>query len=237
MSTPLAAIHFTPTFGEPDRNREELIDLCQTAAGQARLVVLPELCTTGFSMNADQAAAWAESVEGPTVTALRAISNQTGAVVIVGLALRDSSGTLRNTQVVVDGATTQIYAKHHLYEADFSWATAGEAPGAVVDTSVGPVGLLICHDIVYARTVLAVAQGRPRVLALSTAWIGEPLSEDVPEAWRIVAQIVAPAPVVVANRGGMEGALCFQDPSAILTASGEAVSARSADPQILLGEF
>ena len=234
MSVPLAAIHFTPAFGEPDRNREELVDLCRTAAQQARLVVLPELCTTGFSLNAEQAAAWAESPDGPTVQALRAASSETGAVVIAGLALRDASGTLRNAQVVLDGASTQIYAKHHLYEADFAWATAGDTPGAVVETSVGSIGLLICHDIVHARTVLAVAQARPQVLAFSTAWIGDPEPNDLPEPWRIVAQIIAPAPLVVANRGGSEGAVCFQDPSAILTPSGEAISTRSADPQILL---
>ncbi len=237
MSQPLAAVHFTPAFGEPDRNREALVALCRTAAQRARLVVFPELCTTGFCMNAEQAAAWAESLEGLTVQALREVSVETGAVVVAGLALRDSGGTLRNAQVVVDGAATHVYAKHHLYSEDFAWATAGETLGAIVETSAGSVGLLICHDIVYARTVLAVAERRPQVLAFSTAWIGEDDPQELPEPWRIVAQIIAPATLVVANRGGSEGDVCFQDPSAILRASGETISARGADSQILLGEF
>jgi predicted amidohydrolase len=233
----LAAVHFTPAFGDVAGNRDAVLSLCRIAAERARLVVLPELCTTGFSLSREQAEDWAEPLGGPSVAALRQVSMDTGAIVVAGLALRDEGGILRNAQVLVDGSSTHMYAKHHLYGDDFSWAKAGDAPGAVVETSLGAVGLLICHDIVYPSTVVSVAQRRPRLLAFSTAWIGDPESIGLPEEWRIVAQFLEPAPLVVANRGGAEGAAVFGDPSAVLTLEGATVGTCSADSQILFGRL
>jgi predicted amidohydrolase len=190
--------------------------LCNEAAEQADVVVLPELCTTGFCLNREQVASWAEERAGPTVSELSSVAASHNAVVVVGLALREADGTLRNGQVVIDadGRTAGAYFKHHLFEDDLAWATPGALPGGIVPTAVGDVGLLICHDLVYPTTVFGLAERRPRLLAVSTAWIGD--GEPLPSPWSAVARVLAPAPVAIANRGGAEGAVQFRDPSAIL---------------------
>ena len=63
---PEAAVHFTPAFGQVEENRAALVAACERAAAAgARVVVLPELATTGFCLDPAQAEAWAEPRGGP----------------------------------------------------------------------------------------------------------------------------------------------------------------------------
>jgi len=229
----VAAVHFTPAFGEVEANRAALVSLAREAAEATSVVVLPELATTGFCLSRGQAEAWAEPADGPTVTALASVAKASGAVIVVGLALRDADA-LHNAQVVIDadGSLAGTYSKHHLFGDDHAWATAGVEPGAVVSTSRGDLGLLVCHDIVHVETVLAVTLRRPRMLAFSTAWIGD--GETLPSSWTLASRLLDPAPLVVANRGGVEGNTRFTDPSAILSHSaGGTIGPRGVDSQIL----
>lgn len=216
MSDSVAAVHFTPTLGAVDANRAALVALAREASALAGVVVLPELATTGFTLTRAEADAFAEQVPGPTTDALALVAREARAVIVVGLAVRSALG-LVNAQVVLDadGRVAGTYAKHHLWGTDHDWAVAGPTPGAVVDTARGRVGLLVCHDVVYPRTVLAVARERPRLLAFSTAWVGEG-EPFPPPSWRMASVLLEGAPLVAANRGGEERGVRFDDSSAIL---------------------
>lgn len=232
----VAAVHFTPAFGELRANRKALVDCVREAADAgARVVVLPELATTGFALDAETAERWAEAIDGPTAAALGAASAERETTVVVGLPLREE-GRLHNAQLVLDrGRVAGVYRKHHLYGCDFVWAAPGPSAGAVVETSAGAVGLLVCHDLAYPRTVAAVAAERPRLLAFSTAWIGS--GESLPAEWLLAVRLLDPAPLVAANRGGREGTLRFADPSAILShARGGIVGPRGAARRVLVAE-
>lgn len=209
-------MHFTPALGAIDDNRAALVRLARDAATRAGVVVLPELATTGFALTPAEAEAWAEPVPGPTTEALGEVARAADAVIVVGLAARSDDGR-SNLQVVLDrdGRVAGTYAKHHLWGTDHDWARPGSTPGAVVETSRGRIGLLVCHDIVYPRTVLAVARARPRLVAFSSAWVGDG-AEPFPAAWVFASVLLEGAPLVVANRGGEERGVRFDDPSAIL---------------------
>ena len=212
----VAAVHFTPTLGAVSANRAELVRLARDAATRAGVVVLPELATTGFALTRAEAEAHAEAIPGPTTDALAVVAREERAVIVVGLVARSALG-LCNAQVVldVDGRLAGSYAKHHLWGTDHDWAVAGPTPGAIVDTARGRVGLLLCHDIVYPRTVLAVARERPRLVAFSTAWVGEG-EPFPPPSWVMASVLLEGAPLVAANRGGEERGVRFDDPSAIV---------------------
>lgn len=235
----VATVHFTPVLGAVDANRASVVRLARDAAARAQVVVLPELCVTGFVLEPAEAAAWAEPIPGPTTDALGAVARETGAVVVAGLAAREPDGTLRNAQVVLDadGRLAGRYAKHHLWGSDHAWATPGAVPGAVVATAHGRVGLLLCHDVVHPRTVLAVTRERPALLAFSTAWVGDG-SEPFPSAWVMASVLLEGAPFVAANRGGEERGVAFDDPSAIVV-SGRLVarSAVGVGPEVLVAHI
>ena len=219
MTDRVSCVHFTPAKGQVEANRQAIVSLAEDAAANSRVVVLPELCVTGFALERAAAEDGAEPLDGPTVSALAQLAARRSAVIVCGLALREADGLLRNAQVVLDadGSVVEVYAKHHLFASDHDWATAGERPGAVAETAAGRLGLLICHDVVYPRTVMEVARRAPRLLAFSTAWVGT--GEPIPTSWQLAVRLLDPAPLVVANRGGAEAEFEFSDPSAILSFS------------------
>jgi predicted amidohydrolase len=236
---PFAVVHFTPQLGALEDNRRALVALAREAAGRARVVALPELAVTGFSLDMEQASTWAEPLDGPSVEGLREVARDRQAVLVVGLALRDEAGVLRNAQVVLDadGAVAGTYAKHHLFGADHTWAQAGPTPGAVVETAAGRVGLLICHDIVYPATVFEVGRQAPDLVAFSTAWVGD--EDPLPSCWLMAWVFLGGVPLLIANRGGREGSMAYRDPSALIVARPDGlmdgvVGQRGEESQVLL---
>lgn len=238
----VAAVHFTPTFGAVEANRARLIALANEAAREARVVVLPELATTGFCLMRVDAEAWAEPLDGPTRRALAAVAKAHAAVIVCGVALREGEAYSNAALVLdADGELAGVYRKHHLYEHDFAWATAGPDAGAVIATQAGAVGVLICHDLVYPRTVVQVALARPRLLAFPTAWV-EALppgaTAGASDSWVFAAHLLAPAPLVVANRGGREGDVAFGHPSAVLSAiTGAAIGRGGTEAEFVWGDL
>jgi predicted amidohydrolase len=230
----LAALHFTPALGAVQENRAALLELSEAAAREADVLVLPELATTGFSLDAERAAEWAEDTHGPTAKALATLARSAECVIAAGLCLRDADGTLRNAQLVFDasGELVSVYAKLHLWGNDATWALPGERRGVVASTRCGGIGQLICADLGHPETVHEVARARPRLLAFSTNWVGD--EEPLPLSWQIALRLLDTAPLVVANRGGSEGDVLFDDPSAILSyRHGGTLGARTSTPYVV----
>src|SRR5512136_1373343 len=61
----------------------------RAAASGAQLVVLPEMCTTGFTNAADR---YAEPVDGPSANAIAAVAGRARVHVIAGIATRANEG-------------------------------------------------------------------------------------------------------------------------------------------------
>ena len=121
------------------------------------LVVLPEMCTTGFSMHVD---AIAEPDDGPTHTLLAELAQQHRAYVVGGVVTRAADGRGLNDAVAYapDGALLCRYSKMHPFS--FAGETEHYQGGTDValftwgDFQVAP---LICYDLrfpeVFRRAV------------------------------------------------------------------------------------
>jgi len=98
------AAQLSPVLGDTAGNRARSVDALAVAAERgARLVVLPELCTSGYAFaDAAEARAAAEPVDGPSVRAWHEAAREHGLVVVAGLCELDADGALRNSAVVVD---------------------------------------------------------------------------------------------------------------------------------------
>ena len=231
-----AALHFTPTLGARDANRERLLALCGEAARGADLLVLPELATTGFTLTPAAAEELAEPSDGPSVRALSALARAERCVIALGLCLRGEEG-LHNAQVLIDatGELAGVYPKHHLWGCDRDWALAGPRAGQVTPTRIGPVAQLICADIGYPAS-LAGLKGRSQVLAFSTNWVGDGV--PLPVSWQIALRVFDPGWLVIANRGGEEEGVLFDDPSGILSyRGGGELGPRGEAPYVLSREL
>jgi predicted amidohydrolase len=107
--------------------------VARAAAAGARLVALPEMSTTGFTMSSER---FAESVEGPSVNALRDMAAAQGVWIAAGVATReqlsgDATPKGYNSLLVIapDGEIDAHYRKQRLFAC--GGEHAAYSPGAL----------------------------------------------------------------------------------------------------------
>ena len=124
----------------------------------ADLVVLPELATTGATIEGDRAVA----LESPDVAAIQAIAKSRRMWVITGIALREADGACAvNAAIAVNpaGEIVAIHRKRRLF------AFAGEdrdfTPGSestIVDVNGVKLGLFICYELRFPELFRPIAE-------------------------------------------------------------------------------
>jgi predicted amidohydrolase len=129
---------------DPAANRARLAELLAPLAGRTDLVVLPEMFTTGFSM---QAAELAEGMDGPSIEWLRTMAARLGVVVTGSVIVADDGYRNRLLWARPDG-TLAAYDKRHLFRMarEHEHYTAGDAR-VVVDLQGWRVLPLVCYDL------------------------------------------------------------------------------------------
>lgn len=141
----LALIQTTLAWQDPAANRAHFETLLEQAHG-ADLIVLPEMFSTGFSMDS---AALAEPEDGPTSQWLRLQAQALQAVVTGSLIIQAADGSYRNRLLWArpDG-TMAHYDKRHLFRmaGEHKHYRAGEHQ-MVFEVRGWQVRPLICYDL------------------------------------------------------------------------------------------
>lgn len=193
----------------------------ETAAKQgAELIVLQELHGSLYfcQTESQQHFELAESLDGPTASAL-AQSAKTNHVVVVGsLFEKRGNGIYHNTAVVFDknGELAGFYRKMHIpddpgyYEKYYF--TPGDKGFTPIQTSVGCLGVLVCWDQWFPESARLMALAGAEILIFPTA-IGWDMNDTKEEkarqldAWITIQRSHAIAnnlPVISVNRNGHE---------------------------------
>src|SRR5260370_23234934 len=84
----VAAIQYEPTFGEKEKNVTDLLQFVEEAAQRnARLIVLPEMATTGYCWESrSEIAPYVETIPGPTTDRFQQLAAQYDCYITVSLA-------------------------------------------------------------------------------------------------------------------------------------------------------
>ena len=141
----LALIQTELAWHAPAANRAHFQALLEQAAG-ADLVVLPEMFSTGFSMDS---AALAEPENGPSTAWLREQAAQLQAVVTGSLIIQAADGSYRNRLLWArpDGSLAH-YDKRHLFRmaGEHKHFAAGEEQ-LLLELNGWRIRPLICYDL------------------------------------------------------------------------------------------
>jgi 5-aminopentanamidase len=175
--TIIAVAQLAITVGEPGANREAAADaVAEAAAAGARLVVLPELCDSGYVFK-DQAEARelaSPAASSATLRQWRDLAAAHQAVIVGGFCELGAGGPndhLYNSAAVVDASGTRaVYRKAHLWDAEKLVFTPGDAPPPVVDTEFGRVAVLICYDLEFPEWVRLPALDGADLIAAPVNW-------------------------------------------------------------------
>ena len=142
----VAAIQYRAVPSAKAENVLRLGELVRESAEKgARIIVLPEMCTTGLNIrNRAAAEICAETIPGPASDAFAGLAARYRVYIVLGLAESDpATGKLYNSQLVLgpDGLIIGRYRKIHLFGPDLDWADVGEMGYQAVTTKWGRIGL------------------------------------------------------------------------------------------------
>jgi predicted amidohydrolase len=134
-------------------NLEHYGNLLKTVAGKSDLAILPEVFSTGFSM---QAGRLAETNDGPTISTLRFLAKESGMAICGSfLAKGDSDKIFNRGFFVTPEGGTFFYDKRHLFRMgeENEHFSAGDKK-LVVPYKGWNIRLIVCYDLrfpVWAR--------------------------------------------------------------------------------------
>jgi predicted amidohydrolase len=120
--------------------------LAQHLLGPVDLIALPEMCSTGFSMNAAQ---WAEPESGPTTAWMQHLAQQYDALVVGSVMTRDAAGQFRNRMMAVSAHGIEAFAdKAHLFRMGGEHQTYTPGKHRVTCSWRGwRIRLGVCYDL------------------------------------------------------------------------------------------
>jgi len=211
---------------QPAENLAKAIERIRQAARQgAEIICLQELfCSRYFCQSEDtQHFLLAESIPGPTTTALSRVAAEQGVVVVASLFEKRAEGLFHNTAIVldVDGSIVGKYRKMHipddpLYYEKF-YFTPGDLGFQTFHTRFAKVGVLVCWDQWFPEGARLTALSGAQILFYPTAigWHHDEAPEErhaQHQAWEIIQRSHAIANgvyVAAVNRVGIEGGLQF----------------------------
>ena len=158
-------IQFHPQFGEVEENRLRTLELIKQNAS-ADLLVLPELCTTGYLFeDKTELDRLAEFIpDGKSTKAWIKIAKETDTYLVAGICEKTSNGQFYNSAVLVGPeGYIDTYRKIHLFNTEKDFFSPGEGPFKIYDIGKTKLGMIVCFDWAFPEST--------RILALHGAEI------------------------------------------------------------------
>ncbi|MCX4246373.1 nitrilase-related carbon-nitrogen hydrolase [Paraliomyxa miuraensis] len=166
----VATVQFAPVLGDVEGNRTELVRLSKEAAEHgAKIIVHTEMATSGYAyFSREEISKVAETVPGPSTTALGEVAREYGVYIVFGMPLYDPDKNVYFNSAVLltpEGDVGGVYKKRsNLLEVSYNAEDSSEIP--TFDTIYGRVGIAICADVFYEQiSRLAAVAGADILLA------------------------------------------------------------------------
>lgn len=230
----LACIQFTPAFLDRDETIRRLDPWLKQAAG-ADLVVLPELCNSGYNFGSrDEAFACAERADdGPFLAHLVRRCSELGCEMVSGFCERAGDDLYNSAALVSAGGLEGLYRKLHLFMNEPDFFVPGDLGLPVFDRPYARVGLQICFDWWFPEPWRVLALAGAEIVAHPANFVLPGKAQRAIPVHAMLNRIF----VANANRLGTEGNLTFTGGSLIAGVDGELLAeAPQTEPGVVVTE-
>ena len=196
---------------------------------QGSLIVLPEMFSTGFSMNLE---AIAEGRQRSTERFMAELARQYGCGVLGGVVNRNADGMGRNEALAIGPEGAELARYHKIHPFSFGREAESYAPGGEVvtfawsDTVIAP---FVCYDLRFPEVFRHAALRGAEVMVVIACW---PAVRQ--EHWAALLRARAienQAFVVAVNRIGRDPKLEYAGRSTVIDPRGEVLAEADDQPR------
>ncbi|MFZ5789589.1 MAG: nitrilase family protein [Pseudomonadota bacterium] len=223
----IACIQMEPVVGEKQRNLRRSVELINEAtANGANLVVLPELCNSGYVFESRaEAFALSEEIPGGESTAAWAeTAAKNNLHLVAGIAEREGNLLYNSAVVIGPKGYVGTFRKVHLWNEENLFFEPGNLGFPVFKTPIGRIGCHICYDSWFPESHrLAALQGAD-IICVPTNWVPIPGQDPKREAMANILVMAAAHSnsvfIAAADRIGNERGQPFIGQSIIVGSAG-----------------
>lgn len=181
----IALLQMEIAAGDKERNIRHAIEMLDRAAGNADVIVMPEMWTTGYDLHDLKAKATHPGDE--LMQRLSSFSRFRGITLVAGsMPVEFSNHNVYNTSVVFgpDGKPQAFYRKVHLFShlAEIKLFKAGNQR-ICTDICGVTCGLSICYDLRFPELFRSLSQDGATLIFLPASWPWERI-----HPWNILTQ-------------------------------------------------
>jgi len=200
----IAAIPLRIVQGDREANLKEAAAQAGKLTCVPDIIVLPELFATGYTNDAAEMHAMAESADGPTLTWAKEMSATHGAAMAGTYAALNDDGRYCNRAFFIepDGHAT-FYDKRHLFSlsSEAQVFCAGSNPVPVIHFRGWNVAMSVCYDLRFPAWMRNCGYAYD-IMLLPANW---PVARAYALEHLLIARAIEnQAPIVAANRGGSD---------------------------------
>lgn len=231
----VAGVQMDIAWHDREANFRKVRELgAQAKAAGSQLLVLPEMFSTGFSMDVSVTA---EPQDGPTPTFLRGLARELQLAVVGGLVLSRQGGRPQNASLAVgpDGRDLALYAKIHpiaLLEEDRHY-DSGDLPRPFAYGGAG-MACFVCYDLRFPELFRTVVDGVGLIMVIAS-W---PSSRQA--HWDVLLKaraIESQCFVMGVNRVGEGGGYAFGGGSAVVDPLGNVLVHGGTEERLMTAEI
>lgn len=227
-------VQFAPVLGDVQATMAR-IDRLRTQWAGADLLVLPELCNSGYNFeSAEQARAASEEIGNSVfLQYLESLCKQHGCHIVSGFNERDGEHLYNSAVLIGPHGYVGRYRKLHLFMNEKDHFEPGDEGLPVFDVGPYRVGMLVCFDWLFPEVWRILALKGADVICHPSNLVLPGLAQRAVPIHALTNRVY----VVTANRIGTEGNLSFTGLSTIANPKGEVLlQASPADREVGLVE-
>ena len=149
-------VQFDPAFEQVEKNLLTIERLVTSV--RADLLVLPELCTTGYAfVSKPETRELAEPVNGPTITFAKRLAKKHRVDLVAGFAELSAGKVYNSAALVKRNGEVGVYRKTHLFWNEKKWFVPGDTGFRIFSIGHVKVGLMICFDWIFPEAARTLA--------------------------------------------------------------------------------
>lgn len=228
----IGCIQFSPVLGDLTATIKQLDPLLGQTT-DADLLVLPELCNSGYNfINHQQAWETSEEIEHSTfLNFLTDHCKKHHSYIVTGFNERDGDKLFNSAILIGPEGYLGKYQKLHLFYNEKDFFQPGQAGLPVFQIAGCKIGMQVCFDWMYPEAWRILALQDADIICHPSNLVLPGLAQKAVPIHALINKIFT----VTANRIGIEGDLTFTGLSTIANPKGEIIAQASAkDEEALL---